>query len=87
SPPECQWFSLMMGSRARKASEGGSPDSEGGGSGGGGPPTLSFRNRASTDGHLHQRRLYKLRMTLNLRSFNLHERRMSIAMRGATCGF
>ncbi|KAK4298076.1 hypothetical protein Pmani_029550 [Petrolisthes manimaculis] len=79
-----------MGSRARKASEGGSPDSEGGGSGGGGgggPPTFSFRNRASTDGHLHQRRLYKLRMTLNLRSSNLHERRMSIAMRGATCGF
>ncbi|XP_066989795.1 ras-related and estrogen-regulated growth inhibitor isoform X2 [Macrobrachium rosenbergii] len=79
SPPESRWLSLMVGWRGRKVSEEESPPD---------PDTSApFRMRASTDGHLHQRRLYKLRMSLNIRSSNLHERRMSIAMRGATCGF
>lgn len=74
-------MSLVLGVRGRKAWEEESPDTEAG------LPAQPFRSRASTDGHLHQRRLYKLRMSLNLRASNLHERRMSIAMRGATCGF
>ncbi|XP_071551781.1 ras-related and estrogen-regulated growth inhibitor-like isoform X1 [Panulirus ornatus] len=81
SPSDSRWVSLMLGVRGRRAWEEETPDGEGG------PPAQPFRNRASTDGHLHQRRLYKLRMSLNLRTSNLHERRMSIAMRGATCGF
>ncbi|KAK7072575.1 hypothetical protein SK128_010109 [Halocaridina rubra] len=79
SPPESRWMSLMLGWRGRKVSEGESPPEA--------DVTQPFRTRASTDGHLHQRRLYKLRMSLNLRTSNLHERRMSIAMRGSTCGF
>ncbi|XP_069995219.1 ras-related and estrogen-regulated growth inhibitor isoform X1 [Penaeus vannamei] len=93
SPSESRWFSLMLGFRHRKASEEGSPEQDAAGAPSSQGPNASaappppYRTRASTDGHLHQRRLYKLRMTLNLRSSNLHERRMSIAMRGATCGF
>ncbi|MPC81837.1 hypothetical protein E2C01_076473 [Portunus trituberculatus] len=74
-------MSLVFGIRGRKTSEEESPEMDSG------ILALPFRSRASTDGHLHQRRLYKLRMSLNLRASNLHDRRMSIAMRGATCGF
>ncbi|XP_045124401.1 ras-related and estrogen-regulated growth inhibitor-like isoform X1 [Portunus trituberculatus] len=81
SPPDSRWMSLVFGIRGRKTSEEESPEMDSG------ILALPFRSRASTDGHLHQRRLYKLRMSLNLRASNLHDRRMSIAMRGATCGF
>lgn len=46
-----------------------------------------YRGRASTDGWLHQRRIKKLRMNLCLRGSLIHERRMSIAMRGERMGF
>ncbi|KAL7632667.1 UNVERIFIED_CONTAM: hypothetical protein RMT77_016993 [Armadillidium vulgare] len=50
-------------------------------------PKTPYRGRASTDGWLHQRRMKKLRMNLCLRGSLIHERRMSIAMRGESSGF